>query len=88
VYGLNANLFSGSTVQPLDSVGQKVCFATAALGVVYDIPTNQQEFFEGHTDDISCLAVARNGTLAATGQVAAATTPLSARPLCTLASTS
>ena len=76
MYGLNANLFSGSTIQPLDTVGQKVCFATAALGVVYDLPTNQQVFFEGHTDDISCLAVARNGALAATGQVVATTNTL------------
>ena len=43
-------------------------YASAALGVVHDLATNQQTLFAGHDDDITCIALSNRGALAATGQ--------------------
>ena len=44
-------------------------YACAALGVVHDLSTNTQRYFEGHSDDICCLTVSADRLLAASGQV-------------------
>ena len=48
-------------------------YSCAALGVVHDLKTNTQVFFDGHTDDISCIALCTppyiGGYLVATGQM-------------------
>ena len=43
-------------------------YASAALGVVHDLTTNQQTMFAGHDDDITCIALSNRGALVATGQ--------------------
>ncbi|EQC41165.1 hypothetical protein SDRG_01142 [Saprolegnia diclina VS20] len=47
----------------------RIVYHVAALGVVYDSSTNTQTFFEGHDDDIVCLALHPNGSCVATGQM-------------------
>lgn len=37
--------------------------------IIHDLSNNRQSFFSRHTDNVSCLAVSRDGTLAASGQV-------------------
>ena len=48
-------------------------YSSAALGVVHDLKTNTQVFFDEHTDDISCMALCtsayQGGNLVATGQM-------------------
>ena len=45
-------------------------YSSASLGVVHDLPSGQQSFFEGHTDDISCLCLAPGALgLVGSGQV-------------------
>lgn len=44
-------------------------YSSAALGIVHDLKTNTQAFFDEHTDDISCISLCRQGNLVATGQV-------------------
>ncbi len=51
------------------STGCSVVYAAAALGVVHDLATNTQHFFDGHTDDVSCLCLSGDGRLAASGCV-------------------
>ena len=41
----------------------------AALGIVLDIATNTQRFFNLHTDDITALDVHPDGVIVATGEV-------------------
>ena len=45
-----------------------VVYAAAGLGVVHDLSTNRQKHYNGHLDDVTCLAVSTDGTLAATGR--------------------
>ena len=49
---------------------EKVVFVGAALGVVMDIKSKEQSFFQMHEEDIVCLAISPNGKFAATGQMA------------------
>lgn len=49
---------------------RKIVFVGAALGVVQDIQTKEQGFFQMHEEDIICLAVHPNGKYAASGQMA------------------
>lgn len=39
-----------------------IVYPTAALGVVYDLKSNTQRFYHGHTDDIISLALHPVGT--------------------------
>jgi WD40 repeat protein/Ca2+-binding EF-hand superfamily protein len=48
----------------------KVVFASAALGVVLDIPSNTQSFFNLHEEDIISFSVHPNRKIVATGQMA------------------
>ena len=47
----------------------EVVYHVAALGIVLDRKTNVQRFYNGHSDDILCLALHPAKDLAATGQV-------------------
>ena len=50
--------------------GDRVIYSSAALGIVHNLITGEQNFFEGHTDDISCITLAPGSLgLVATGQV-------------------
>ena len=46
-----------------------IVYNAAALGIVLDIPTNTQRFFNLHTDDITALDVHPDGVMVATGEV-------------------
>ena len=47
----------------------EIVYHAAAVGIVYNAETHEQRFFQGHTDDIVCLAVHPEGNLVATGQL-------------------
>ena len=47
----------------------EVVFVAGATGVVYNPVQHTQRFFNGHTDDIICLALHPNVTHVASGQV-------------------
>jgi hypothetical protein len=51
------------------TASELLIYSSAALGVVYDLSTNSQRYFEGHTDDITCIAVSRDCKMIATGQM-------------------
>ena len=46
-----------------------VCSDLVPLGVVvvHELESNKQSFFAKHTDNVSCLCVSRDGTIAASG---------------------
>jgi microtubule-associated protein-like 6 len=51
-------------------VGPKVLlYAAAAVVIVHDATTSDQYFYDGHNDDITCVAVSSDGHMAASGQV-------------------
>ena len=45
----------------------KIAFNTAAVAVVMDTATNTQKHFQGHSDDIHCIAMHPSGSICATG---------------------
>ncbi|EGR34536.1 hypothetical protein IMG5_007950 [Ichthyophthirius multifiliis] len=59
------------------SMPNKIVYFSAAVGIILDTSTNNQEFFgdglvtpnlQGHNDDIECLDISRDGDTVATGQ--------------------
>ncbi|GIL99608.1 hypothetical protein Vretimale_4736, partial [Volvox reticuliferus] len=48
----------------------RLVYYMAAVGVVYDPTTHTQRFFQGHDDDIRCMAIHPDRFTVATGQVA------------------
>lgn len=46
-----------------------VVYSAGGTGVVHNLATNSQLFFEGHDDDITCVTVSQDGTYAASGQM-------------------
>lgn len=44
-------------------------YHAAALGIVLDVDTNTQQFFNCHTDDITAMDMASDGVTIATGEV-------------------
>ncbi|OQS03517.1 microtubule-associated protein, partial [Thraustotheca clavata] len=66
VYGYQAQNASNN-VRYLNN--NRIVYHVAALGIVYDPVSNSQHFFEGHDDDIVCLALHPNGNYIATGQM-------------------
>ena len=63
MYGLpNANLISSA---------DELLYFQAALGVIYNPATRTQRFYQGHNDDIRCIALnPANPSIVATGQAA------------------
>ena len=45
-----------------------VIYAAAGLGVIHDLTANKQSFYNGHSEDVTCLAMSSDGALAATGR--------------------
>jgi hypothetical protein len=83
VLGMSASLQSGNAFHLLSNANAQVkrsspafldhariAYASAALGVVHDLSTNSQSFYRGHHDDITCMAISMDCTIAATGCVA------------------
>jgi len=46
-----------------------IVYHAAALGIVLDLASNTQRFFNQHIDDITAMDVHPNGVLVATGEV-------------------
>jgi hypothetical protein len=54
------NLIPNPRNQAGSGSAELLIYASAALGVVHDLATNTQRYFEGHSDDITCLSVSRD----------------------------
>ncbi|PNH12713.1 Lipoxygenase y domain-containing protein 1 [Tetrabaena socialis] len=48
----------------------RLVYYQAAVGIIYDPPSHTQKFFQGHDDDIRCMALHPDRFTVATGQVA------------------
>ena len=48
---------------------ERVIYYTAAIGIVLDPKTNEQNYFTRHSEDIVSLAINATGSIAATGQI-------------------
>jgi WD40 repeat protein len=75
VFGVNCGLSSGPLMHSIRSPsggrtsGTALVYSAAAVGVVHDVAVNRQYFFDGHTDDITCVALGpADSGLVATGQ--------------------
>ena len=67
IYGLNNKVYSGD---PLGTCNNSLLiYSSAAVGVIHDISENVQYHLDGHTDDISCIAIDSGNRYCATGQV-------------------
>ena len=44
-----------------------IAYAAAGLGVLHDLGANRQTHYNGHIDDVTCMAISTDGSLAATG---------------------
>ena len=49
----------------------KIVFNTAGVGIVQDISSNTQTFFDKHTDDITAFDLHKDGDTVATGEIGA-----------------
>ena len=49
--------------------GKYVVYPLGSIVVLKDVKKNTQAFLEGHTNDVSCLAVSHDGTKLASGQI-------------------
>ena len=58
---------SGKNIMFLDR--KRIIFPAASLVVVMNMETQTQGFFSGHTDDVTCLTVHPDRTIAASGQI-------------------
>jgi hypothetical protein len=72
VYGINLEAHGPNLLR---AAGNRVLYAVAAICVVHELESGKQTFFHGHRDDITAVAVDREGKLAATGQVTSTTSP-------------
>lgn len=50
-----------------DSDSHMVVFPTAALCIVYNLETKEQSFYQGHSDEVTCISVHPSTMLVATG---------------------
>lgn len=46
-----------------------IVYPTAALGVVYNLSTREQSFYQGHNVEVTCISLHPSGRLIATGDV-------------------
>jgi len=75
VFGLRlADLYSGQGIHCLPPIGrgdrQRVLvYAASSMGVVHDLSSNTQIFFDKHSDELTCINIDRSGTYALTGQL-------------------
>jgi hypothetical protein len=74
VYGLQLkSLYSGPAFHCLKAAKEDrsrvVVYAASALGVIHNLSTNDQVYFDGHTDEITCLSVDPSGTYVVSGQI-------------------
>lgn len=69
IFGMSNSISSGSMIHAVPAGGSKaiLIYAAAGVGVVHELTSNQQIFYEGHGDDITCIAVTPDGSMAATG---------------------
>jgi WD40 repeat protein len=72
VFGMNSNLYSGDMLYSIPAEGpagnSTMLYTSAAVGVMHDSVSNTQCFFDGHTDDITCISLEPFSGLVATGQ--------------------
>lgn len=72
VFGINSNLCSGDSIYSVPTDGPAgnsiMLYTSAAVGVMHDSVSNTQTFFDGHTDDITCITFEMSSNLVATGQ--------------------
>jgi hypothetical protein len=78
-FGITTDVHGGNAIHCLtgsaaaNNVGKNdvppLVYASAGSGVVHHTGAHTQLFFDGHDDNISCIAVSDDGSLAATGQV-------------------
>jgi len=61
----------GKTICPnlYETHDGRVVFTAAAVAVVQSVESGAQQFYNNHTDDITCLTVHYKGKIAATGQM-------------------
>ena len=65
VIGFSGSVPNGLTYTPC---GGYVLYPLGSVIVVKSTQTNSQAFLEGHSSDVSCLSVSKNGKLLASGQ--------------------
>jgi hypothetical protein len=76
VFGFRSKeLYSGSPLHCLPQTrsdrNRVVVYSAASLGIIHDLTSNTQTYFENHTDDITCLSLDASGTYAVSGQLGA-----------------
>jgi hypothetical protein len=67
------DLYSGPPLHCLPptkrNTNHRIIYSASSLGVIHDLTSNTQTYFEGHSDEITCLDVDASGTYAITGQL-------------------
>jgi WD40 repeat protein len=53
------------------SACSKIVYPAAAVGVVLDLDTNEQQHWLGHSDDVLSMAISCDGSRIATGELGA-----------------
>ena len=51
----------------MDQPATSVVFPTASLGIVYNMQSHEQKFYQGHSHEITCIALHPSGLIVATG---------------------
>ena len=75
IFGLRVSeLYSGRGLHCLrehegDKGQRYLVYAASSLGVVHDMTSNTQKFFDGHSDEITCISVDPTSTFVVTGQL-------------------
>lgn len=64
--GFNGTINGGLCIHP---DRQHIIYALGQTIIVEDIQKKKQEFLNGHSDNVSCLAVSKQGTYIASGQI-------------------
>ena len=70
IHGFVGNKEDGFKSLDVSEDGSKLIYFVACFGVVYDVIEKTQAYFQGHSDDVTCIAVnsAEGSSLVATGQ--------------------